>query len=103
MGEDRAGPAGEDCRHPVTFAGERRVSDRVHAPMHAMQAPGGDTTSYGASTQAELEKLDQGDDPVLPSRELGDEPIDWGLWLLRPVFRRNVHDPLIVAAKGSRI
>jgi hypothetical protein len=63
MGEDRAGPAGEDCRHPVTFAGERPVSDRVHAPMHAMQAPGRDTTSYGASTQAELEKLDQGDYP----------------------------------------
>jgi hypothetical protein len=40
VAEDRARPAGQDRRQPPRLDPQPAITDRVHAPMHAVQAPG---------------------------------------------------------------
>jgi hypothetical protein len=72
----------------MPLAGKHGVANGIDLSMHGMQAPARHTTPHSASAETEPEQLDEGNDPVLPTRQLGDRAIDRGLWLLRPPFRR---------------
>jgi hypothetical protein len=76
MAEDSARAAGEDGGHQPAPPREERVTDGIHASMHAVKAPGLHPIGDRLARESENGELPRGNDPVLAGGESRDPPID---------------------------
>src|SRR5689334_4812165 len=72
MGEDGAGPAGEDRSHAHPVVGEARMAYRKHTLVDAVEPPGADSGGRRAPVHSETFQLDQGDEAMLHICQPGD-------------------------------
>jgi hypothetical protein len=71
MRENRPGATSNHRRHPVAVRGEQSMPHGVDALMDRVQPASGNPLADEPNVQASLHQLPQGDDPVLPLRQLG--------------------------------
>lgn len=57
MRQDRAGTAGEHCRHALPVKAEYWMPDRVYAGMHSMKRPRGNSLPDASRRETELHEL----------------------------------------------
>jgi hypothetical protein len=82
MRHDCPWTAGENRSHETTTASERERTDREHAAMHPHQPARGDPPTHRARAQPEHDELLQGHHAVLTSREIHENALSWGVWLI---------------------
>jgi hypothetical protein len=62
--------------------GQRAVTDRIHADVHAMQPAGCASVTQCTPAQSEVPQLAECHQAVLPGGELSDPKVDVHGWLL---------------------
>jgi hypothetical protein len=72
---NRAGAAGEECRHLTGALHHHGVADQIEAAVHRMKATGPDTPLDRAALDARRQELRATDHAPLPPGDRGDHPI----------------------------
>ena len=101
VAQDGAGGAGEDRRHPLALARERRVADRVHAAVATVENPPGDPLRDRGASQARRGQLGEPDHTVLARGEGGERLIGRGCPGKVACGETLRLHPLIVAQAGA--
>ena len=86
MAQHRPAAAGENGRQPAAFVAEDRVTNGVNATVHEMQPTVRKSQFDRTSAKADGPKLGPGDDPVLPSRQVRQLPVQRSFFDLTPTM-----------------
>jgi hypothetical protein len=102
MTQHRPGAAGENGGHPAAFVAEDRVTNRVHPTVHEMQPAVRKSQLDRTSAKADGPQLGPGDDPVLPSRQVRQHPVQRSFFDLTPTMGAKSKSVGHACDRGSR-
>jgi hypothetical protein len=77
MAEQRARAAGQDGGHQLAMLGEARMSNRIDAAVHDVQATGANAVAHCLHAEADPPQLPARDHTVLSGSDFRDRPVRW--------------------------